>query len=434
MDFPQEEFTSRRLRLAKQLSANGLVVIPSAPEKFRNNDVHFAYRPSSDFYYLSGFSEPGSVLALRSDSEFILFNRPNDPARERWDGPRAGLDGAKKIFNAQQSFSIDSIDEELPKMLQECKRLYYLFGVDSDFDKKILGWLDDIRGEERISGGSPAEIVDLGNLLHELRLKKSDLEIEFMRQAAKVAADGHIRAMKACRPGMMEYELEAELIHEFTKNGCRHIAYESIVGGGKNACVLHYVKNNEKLNDGELVLIDAGAEHEYYASDVTRTFPINGKFSIEQRAIYEIVLASQKAGINAVKPGVPFNQIQNIILEIVTEGLLELGILKGNVQTLIEEKAYLEFYMHNSGHWLGMDVHDVGAYKMDDEWRELEPGMCLTVEPGIYISAGNEAVDKKWWNIGIRIEDDVLVTESGFEILSSRAPKDPEEIEELMKG
>jgi len=435
MEITAKEYQQRRLDLLSRLEKNSIAIIPSAKETLRNKDVHFPFRQHSEFFYLTGFVEPDAVAVLSNKkNNFILFNRAVDPDREIWDGPCVGQKDACKIYGANDAFPIDQIDEELQQLLLNCDHLYYVFGIDESLDKKILVWLGEIRGLERNGISVPNEIIDLGATLHEMRLYKSESEIACMRKAGEITAKAHRRAMQTCKPGMMEYQLEAEILHEFFQHGCRSPAYNSIVGSGENACVLHYINNDKEMNDGDLVLIDAGAEYSYYASDVTRTFPVNGTFSEEQKAIYEIVLAAQTAGINQVKPGVEWSKIQETIVEVITQGLVDLKILKGDVKELIESRKYKDFYMHSSGHWLGLDVHDVGSYKIDDKWRKLEPGMTLTVEPGIYITSGQKSVNKKWWGIGIRIEDDILVTESGNEVMTAAVPKTIPDIEELMRG
>jgi len=426
MTITKKEFLQRRKSLFQKLDPNSIAIIPAANEAFRNNDVHYPFRQNSDFYYLTGFEEPDAIAVFKRNKEgdtFYLFNRPVDPERARWDGPRAGQEGACKEFGADQSFPIDSFEEMLLGLLDGTKHIYNARGVNQAVDASIAN----------LKSGADNP-VDLADVLHESRLIKSKAEIAAMKRAAEVSAGAHIRAMKACRPGLWEYQLEGEIMHEFFQKGCRFPAYSSIVGGGANACTLHYIDNESKLKDGDLVLIDAGAEYEYYASDVTRTFPVNGKFSKDQAALYDVVLSAQEAGIAQIKSGNICSSVQNTIIQEITQGLVDLKILKGDVKTLIEEEAHKEFYMHNAGHWIGLDVHDVGRYKVNDQWREFEPGMVMTVEPGIYINAGNKSVDKKWWNMGIRIEDDIVVTEKGCDVLSKDAPKTRKEIETLMKS
>lgn len=430
----KKEFTKRRQHLMDIMGPDTIAVLPNAPVANRNRDVDYPYRSDSSFHYLTGFDEPESVLVLipeREHGEYILFCRERDLDKEIWDGYRAGQEGAIAEFGADDSYPISDLDDILPGLLEGKEKVYYTMGNQPSFDQHMVSWLNHLRQAARSGKHSPTEIIELEHCLNELRLFKSSQEIKAMKQAASVSAQAHIRAMQFTKPGKWEYEVEAEIIHEFMKNGCRSPAYPSIVGGGENGCILHYIENSAKLKSNELLLIDAGAEFECYAGDITRTFPVNGKFTTAQAAVYQIVLNAQKAAIAAVKPGNHWNQPHEAAVEVLTQGLVELGILNGNVDQLIEEGAYREFYMHRTGHWLGMDVHDVGDYKVGGEWRLLEPGMVLTVEPGLYIR-DQEHVDKKWHFIGIRIEDDVLVTKDGYEVLTEAAPKEIDEIEALM--
>lgn len=432
---PRKEFVARRTRLMQMMEPNSIAIIPAAHEILRNNDTHFPFRQDSDFYYLTGFNEPDAVAVLipgRAHGAFVLFCRDRDPERELWDGYRAGPEGACSDYGADDAFPIDDLDEILPGLLEGRERVYYAMGRDSEFDRHVMEWVNAIRSKVRSGAIPPGEFLDLHHFLHELRLFKSAAEIQLMKQAAEISAKAHRRAMALCKPGMMEYQLEAELLHVFAKNGARFPAYSSIVGGGDNACILHYVENRDMLRDGDLVLIDAGCELDHYASDITRTFPVNGKFSPEQKALYELVLQAQQAAIDVIKPGSHWNEPHDATVKVITEGLVKLGLLKGKVSALIKEMAYRDFYMHRAGHWLGMDVHDVGDYKCGGEWRVLEVGMVLTVEPGIYVSPHNKKVDKKWRGIGIRIEDDVVVTKNGCEIITANAPKTVTEIEAWM--
>jgi len=416
--------------------AGGVAILPTAPVRVRNRDVHYPYRPDSDFYYLTHFAEPEAVAVLvpgREHGQYILFCRERNPDKEIWDGRRAGLEGAREEYGADDAFPIDDIDEILPGLLENREKVFYSMGRYRDFDARLMNWVNEVRGKSRNGVHAPGEFVDLDHIIHEMRLYKGAEETRLMRKAAKISAAAHVRAMQACRPGMMEYELEAELLYEFKKGGSLFPAYPPIVGGGANGCILHYTDNNAELHDGDLVLIDAAAEIDGYAADITRSFPANGKFSSEQRALYDVVLAAQLAAIEQVKPGNHWNDPHEGALRVLTHGLKDLGLLDGEVDGLIENAGYKRFYMHRTGHWLGMDVHDVGDYKVDDVWRLLEPGMTLTVEPGLYIPAGTQDVDERWWNIGIRIEDDVLVTREGNEVLSRDAPKTVDEIEALMR-
>jgi Xaa-Pro aminopeptidase len=402
----------------------------------RNRDVEYPYRCDSDFYYLTGFAEPEAVAVLvpgRPQGEFILFCRERDPLMETWYGRRAGTEGAVAQYGADDAFPITDIDEILPGLLESRERVFYTMGASPEFDTRVISWVREIRSRERSGAHAPDEFVGLDHLVHDMRLYKSRAEIKQMRTAANIAAAAHKRAMQACRPGMMEYEVEAEFLHEFRRHGCEP-AYSSIVGGGENGCILHYRENDAALRDGDLLLIDAGAEYQYYASDITRTFPVNGRFSAAQKLLYNLVLDAQLAAIAEVVPGNHWNAPHDAAVKVLTKGLVKLGLLKGRPAQLIKDGAYRRFYMHRTGHWLGMDVHDVGDYKVGEEWRVLEPGMVLTVEPGLYIPLGSKGVAKKWQGIGIRIEDDVLVTREGNEVLSKAAPKSVDEIEALMAG
>ncbi len=431
----RKEFARRRKRLMDIMNVGSIAILPASKVCVRNNDVEYPYRPDSDFYYLTGFSEPESVAVLipdRKHGEFILFCREKEPEAELWHGRRAGLEKAVEYYGADDAFPIGDLDEILPGLIENKERVFYNMGIDHEFDHHVQNWVNQVRCKIRTGVTAPEEFISLGHALHELRLFKSRAEIKAMRRAAKISAKAHIRAMKKCRPGMKEYQIEAELLHEFMQHGCRSPAYPSIVGGGANGCILHYTENSDPLNDGDLLLIDAGAEHDYYASDITRTFPVNGKFSKEQKILYEIVLRAQEAAIEKVQPGNYWNDPHDAAVREITKGLKEIGILKGRLPSLIKNEAYKPYYMHRTGHWLGMDVHDVGDYKVNGEWRLLEPGMVLTIEPGLYIREHSRGVAKKWWNTGIRIEDDVLVTRNGHDILSKDTPKTVEEIEAIM--
>ena len=428
------EFPKRRKRLMDMMGGGSIAVIPTSPVRMRNRDVEYPFRPDSDFYYLTGFAEPDSVAVLipdRPTGEFILFCRERDEKMETWHGRRAGLEGACDIYGAEDAFPIDDLDDILPGLLEDRERIYYAMGNDPVFDQRVLSWVRQVRDRVRSGVNAPEELISLNHLLHEMRLFKSRKEIAAMRRAAKIAAGAHKRAMQVCKPGLREYQIEAELLHEFMSQGALNPAYPPIVGGGPNSCILHYTENSDVLNDGDMLLIDAGAEYDYYASDITRTFPVNGRFSKEQREVYEIVLESQLAAIDAVRPGNHWNEPHEAAVKIMTEGLVSLGLLNGRTRSLIKDQAYSKYYMHRTGHWLGMDVHDVGDYKLEGEWRLLEPGMVLTIEPGLYLQS-HRGLAKKWWNIGIRIEDDVLVTKDGHDVLSKDIVKSIDEIEELM--
>ena len=429
------EYSRRRKKLMDMMGNESVAIIPTAPVYIRNRDVEFPFRPDSDFYYLTGYPEQEAVVVLipdRDHGEYVLFCRENDPVMETWNGRRAGLEGSINQYGADDAFPIDDLDEILPGLLENRERIFYTMGNNVTFDQRVLGWVNQVRKRARTGVSAPDEFISLNHFVHEMRLYKSRAEIAAMRKAAKISALAHKRAMQVCRPGMMEYQIEAELKYIFMQQGAREPAYPPIVGGGANSCILHYTENNQALNDGDVLLIDAGSEYNGYASDISRTFPVNGTFSEAQRAAYEIVLEAQRAAIDAVKPGNHWNEPHEAAIEALTEGMVELGILKGKTRQLIKDQAYTKYYMHRTGHWLGMDVHDVGDYKVEGEWRTFEPGMVLTVEPGIYLPAGSKGLARKWWNIGIRIEDDVLVTGTGHDILSKDAPKTVDEIEALM--
>jgi len=429
-----KHFASRRRDLMR-LMGDGVAIVPTSPVRSRNRDVDYPFRPDSDFYYLTRFPEPEAVAVLipgRLHGEYILFCRENDPEKEIWNGRRAGLKGACETYGADDAFPFDDMDEIMPGLLENREKVFCTMGRYPEFDHRLLHWVNEVRGKARTGVSAPGEFVDLAHLLHEMRLVKRTEEIKLMRKACRLSAAAHRRAMQACRPGMMEFELQAELEYEFKRGGSGFPAYPPIVAGGANGCILHYTDNNTELRDGDLLLIDAGAELDCYASDITRTFPVNGRFSAEQRAVYEVVLAAQLAAIEAVRPRNHWNEPHEKAVGVLVDGLVDLGLLKGRREELIEEGHYRRFYMHRTGHWLGMDVHDVGDYKVEDDWRLLEPGMVMTVEPGLYIAAGSEGIDERWWDIGIRIEDDVLVTKDGHEVLSADAPKAVDEIEAVM--
>ena len=432
---PKAEYARRRKALMAQMVPNSIAILPAAAVAIRNRDVEHVYRQDSDFQYLSGFPEPEAVIALipgREHGEYVMFCRERNPERELWDGLRAGQEGAVRDFGADDAFPIADIDEILPGLIEGRERVYSAMGSNPEFDRRLMDWINVIRSKARLGAQPPNEFVALDHLLHDMRLYKSAAEVKVMRTAAEISAKAHVRAMQACRPGLHEYSLEAELDYAFRQGGAKMPAYGSIVAAGRNGCILHYQQNDAPLKEGDLVLIDAGCEIDCYASDITRTFPVSGRFSSEQKAIYELVLSAQAAAFAEIAPGKHWNHAHEATVRVITEGLVELGLLKGDVQALIESEAYRAFYMHRAGHWLGMDVHDVGDYKVGGEWRVLEPGMALTVEPGIYIAADNESVAKKWRGIGIRIEDDVVVTRQGCEILTSGVPRTVAEIEALM--
>ncbi len=428
-------FATRRRRLMRRMGRDAIAILPAAPERPRNGTTSYPYRQASDFWYLTGFVEPEAILVLapgRDEGEALLFCRPRDPERERWEGVRSGPEGAVADYGLDAAEPIETFAERLPELLAGRHAVYHALNVDAALDRTVLDALDAVRARSRAGVHAPEAIIAPQALLHEMRLIKGRDELQRMRHAARISAAAHVRAMRTTRPGMAEYQIEAELLHEFVRHGCRAPAYPSIVAGGANACVLHYHDNRAVLADGDLLLIDAGGEYDHYAADITRTFPVNGRFSGPQRAITELVLAAQQAAIEAVRPGHDWNRPHEAAVRVLTEGLVELKILRGSVDDLIEQAAYKPYYMHRTGHWLGLDVHDVGEYQQAGQWRELRPGMALTVEPALYFPADIEGLDPRWHHIGVRIEDDVVVTRDGCEVLTEEAPKAPDAIEELM--
>lgn len=430
-----KEFEKRRRQLMRMVGHGGIVILPSAPVRTRSRDVEYNYRQDSDFYYMTGFAEPESVAVLvpgRANGEYLLFCRERDRKREQWDGLRAGQAGAIEHYGADDAFPTEDLDDILPGIMESCERVYYTMGMYADFDTRIAEWVNTLRAKLNRGVHTPQEFVALDHLLHDMRLYKSRGEISAMRKSAKVAVAAHKRAMRITEPGLFEYEVEAEFRHEFRRNDA-WVSYSPIVAGGKNACILHYVQNNVQLKDGDLLLIDAGCELDYYASDITRTFPVNGRFSPEQRAVYEIVFEAQHAAIEKTLVGNHWNEPHDAAVRVITKGLKKLGLLEGSLPRLIKDGAYQPYYMHRTGHWIGMDVHDVGDYKVGDEWRMLEAGMVTTVEPGIYIG-NSRKIPKAFRNIGIRIEDDVAVTNKGPDVLSKGLVTDPDDIESLMSS
>jgi Xaa-Pro aminopeptidase len=428
-----EEFARRRRNLMNDAGDQTLILLASASEKLRNGDSYFPFRQDSDFLYLTGLSEPDALLALcpgRAAGEQILFCRERDPKREQWDGPRLGLDGAREQLGMDDAFPIQDLDDILPGLMEGCSRIHHLVGKDSAFDQRIIGWRNRLREQHKGQKG-PAELVSLEHLLHEQRLIKSSTEIRCMRRAATISANAMTRAMRACKPGMNEAEVAAELIHEYQRQACP-TAYMPIVAGGANALTLHYVTNNQPLPDDGLLLIDAGCEYQSYAADISRTFPVNGRFSSAQRDVYQIVLAAQRAAIDKVRPGESFEAYHEAAVTVLTRGLIDLGLLAGDVDGNIEQKNYQRYYMHKTGHWLGLDVHDVGDYRIDKMSRVLERNMVVTVEPGLYIG-NDEDIPEALRNIGIRIEDDIRVGADGPDNLTSAVPSDPDEIERVMR-
>ena len=431
-----ELHAKRRQRLAKAMGPHSAAIVVAAPALIRNRDTEHVYRQDSDFAYLTGFPEPEAVAVILRDASVkpvtILFCRDRNPEREIWDGKREGQDGARKNFGIDDAFSISQIDELLPRLLENRRAVYWDFGKLKEWDDKLGVWCNTVKQKSRAGVRAPEQFFSLDAIVHEMRLRKDAHEVAIMRRAARISAQAHRRAMQQCHVGLHEYEIEAELLHEFTRFGSRAPAYPSIVAGGANACVLHYRDNNAMLNNGDLLLIDAGCEIDNYASDITRTFPVNGTFTPAQRAVYELVLKAQHAAIAKVRPGKRWNEPHDTAVQVLTTGMVKLGLLKGRVSKLIKDGAYRRFYMHRTGHWLGMDVHDVGEYRVDNKWRKLEPGMVLTVEPGMYIAPRSKGVAKEWWGIGVRIEDDVLVTRTGHDVLTAFAPKTVNDIEALM--
>lgn len=430
------EFKQRRHTLMQQMGDRSIAIVIAAPERVRSADSHYPYHQNTNFHYLTGFDEPYAAAVFvpgRKEGEFIFFNQTNQPELEIWIGKRIGQEGAVRDYGADEAYPIEKLDEIMPELMKGKNTLYYSFGMCPKFDQQVSGWLNLLRRSVRAGVGVPEHIINLNHLLFEMRLIKSEAEINVMRHIGELSAQSHIVGIKACRKAQFEYQVEAEMWHYLAMNGCRNWAYNPIVGAGVHACVLHYNDNNKPLKKGDLLLVDAGGEWEGYAADITRTYPVNGQFSAEQKAIYELVLASQKVGIDAVQIGTPYNGMHLKVVRVLTEGLIDLGLLKGSVDECIEKETYKAFFMHNTGHWLGLDVHDVGAYKVNDAWRPLEAGMILTIEPGLYIKENTPNVDPRWWNIGIRIEDDVLVTNNGPEVLTKSVPKELGEIEALMR-
>jgi Xaa-Pro aminopeptidase len=431
--FDFTHYAQRRNALLAKMQ-HGIAVIPTAPEMARNADTHYDYRHDSNFYYLTGFPEPEAVLVIVAGDvpQRILFCREKHAEREIWDGFRYGPEVAREEFGFDAAYPIAQLDEKLVELMSNQPTLFYPLGVSASWDARLLKIREEVKAKARTGIRAPNEIRDVRELLHELRLFKEINELNIMRRAATISCEAHRRAMRSTRSGQFEYEVEAEFLHEFCRHGARQAAYTSIVAGGGNACTLHYVGNKARLNDGDLLLIDAGCELEGYASDITRTFPVNGKFSAAQKDVYEIVLASQIAAIAAAVPGNSWNVPHEAALRVLAQGFVDLKLCQGSVDAVLESESYKQFYMHRTGHWLGMDVHDVGEYKIGEQWRPLQAGMTLTVEPGCYIRPADN-VPRELWNIGIRIEDDVLITPEGNEVMTRAAPKTVSEIEELMR-
>ncbi len=428
------EFARRRKQLMRMADEDAILILPAAPERMRSKDTTYPYRQDSDFWYLSGFPEPEAVLVLvpgRKHGETLLFCRERDADKEAWDGPRAGQDGAVETYGADDAYPISDLDEILPSLLEGRSRVYYHFGRDTDFDLKLIAWVNRVRAQVRQGAQPPHEFLELGHLLHELRLFKSAAELKLMRKAADIGACAQRAAMRATRAGGHEYEIEAALQFEYRRHNAVP-AYEPIVGAGANACVLHYRANRSPVRNGDLVLCDAGAEFALYASDITRTWPVSGGYSKEQRALYQLVLDAQHAALTEARPGRPWIAGHEAAVRTLSEGLLSLGLLKGSLKKVLADNEYKRFYMHKTGHWLGLDVHDVGEYKLAGDFRELEPGMVFTIEPGLYIAPGTKGVAAKWQGIGIRIEDDVAITSDGHEVLTNGVPREIDEVEALL--
>jgi Xaa-Pro aminopeptidase len=428
------EFARRRKQLMRMADDDAILILPSAPERIRSKDTTFPYRQDSDFWYLTGFAEPEAVLVLvpgRKHGECLLFCRERDAGKEAWDGPRAGQDGAIESFGMDDAYPISDLDEILPGLLEGRSRVYYHFGRDKDFDLTLIGWLNRVRSMARQGAQPPHEFLELGHLLHELRLFKSKDELKLMQRAADIACQAQLAAMRATRHGAHEYEVEAALQYVYRKHNSV-AAYEPIVGAGANACVLHYRANDAQMKDGDLLLVDAGAEFANYASDITRSWPVNGVYSKEQRALYEVVLAAQKAALEKARPGKHWIAGHEAAIEVLTEGLLSLGLLKGTLKQNLASGDYKRFYMHKTGHWIGLDVHDVGEYKVAGDFRELEPGMVFTIEPGLYIAPGSKGVPARYQGIGIRIEDDVLITKDSHQVLTEGVPREIDDVEAVL--
>ena len=432
----QWEFVRRRTELMEMIGEGNIALVPTAPQVQRNRDISYPYRPDSYFYYLTGFSEPEALAVFipgRRQGEYLLFCRESDPEAESWHGRRAGLEQARQRYGADDAFPIEDIDDIVPSLLENRQQLYYAMGTYPVFDSLVLEWLQILRQRTRSGIRPPLETINLDHVLNELRLFKSPSELAHINKAVQISIAGHRRAMRYCRPGIMEYQIAAEIQYECLKHGAQN-AYPPIVGGGKNACILHYLDNDRQLKEGDLVLVDAGAEYQYYAADICRTYPVNGQFSEAQATLYNLVLDTQKAAIAQIKQGNHWDDPHQAAILTMTRGLLELGLLKGSLKQCLKDKSYQAFFMHRTGHWLGIDVHDVGDYKFDgDVWRLLEAGMTLTVEPGIYIAPDAPNVPDYWRGIGIRIEDDILITASGSKVLSAALPREIADIEALMQ-
>jgi Xaa-Pro aminopeptidase len=431
---PKNALEERRARFLREMGS-GVAILPTNPVAARSNDTDYRFRPNSDFYYLTGFSEPEAVAVFapeHPEHKFVLFVRPRNREQETWHGRRAGVEGALAEYGCDAAFSIEEIDERIFDYVDGRERLFYRIGRDEAFDRRVIGWLNAYSGPRRSKGPAPTSITDPGEILHEMRLIKTEADLALLRRAVEISCEAHRAAMAATRPGVLEYEIEALVEYTFRRNGAEGPGYTTIVGSGPNATILHYVENNRRIADGDLVLLDAGAEYECFTADITRTWPASGRFSGPQRDLYALTLASQKAAIEAVRPGATTMDIHNRVVEVIAEGLVHLGLLKGTAAEAVEKETYKQFFMHKTGHWLGMDVHDVGKYRIKEDWRPLQAGMVQTIEPGIYVPEDCEDVAPQWRGLGVRIEDDVLVTETGHEVLSAAAPKEIEAVEEIV--
>jgi Xaa-Pro aminopeptidase len=431
----QQEYQQRRDAVFAKMHNNSIAILTAAEEKQRTGDAFYLYRQNSDFYYLTGFNEPNAVLVLIKQAQqnrYILFVQPHDPLQEQWTGKRLGVDAAVKTLHANESYNISEFELKIIELMQNKESIYYALGRNTNLDLKINQTINTLKQNPRAGITAPTKILDIETIVHSLRQIKSPVEITMLTKAIEITAAGVKKAMQTCKPDMFEYEIHAELLHTYHKNGAQAESFPAIVASGDNACILHYEANDKQLKSGDLLLIDTGAEYKNYAGDITRTFPINGKFSVEQKAIYEVVLDANLQAINAAKPGNTWDMTQNAAALSIAKGLLALGILQGSLAELIDSEAYKKFYLHHIGHWLGIDCHDVGPYKTDTGFMVLKPGMLLTIEPGIYIKPGTEGVDEKWWGIGIRIEDDILITSDGNKNLSKSVPKSIHDIEAFM--
>lgn len=434
--FSPETFAARRRDFMERIGPGSVAILVANPESTRSHDTNYPYRPSSDILYLTGFLEPQTVVVLapgHDDGEFVMFVRDRDPNKEQWEGRRAGPDGAKEKYGADAAFTVSELEEKLPVFLEEREQLFYTLGRNAEFDKRVTRWVNKLRHRRNKPSGAPGALIDARDILHDMRVTKSPEEIELMRQAVDVTAEAHVLAMKHCRPGIKEYELQALIEYHFRKNGAEFPAYTSIVGAGDNATILHYVENRDVIEDDEVVLIDAGCELGFYAADITRSFPSSGKFTPAQRDLYDAVLECQIAVVDHIAPGVPYNELHEMAKRKLTEAMVDLKLLSGSIDELIEEEKYKKYYPHSIGHWLGIDVHDVGPYHdTEGSWRPLEPNMVLTIEPGLYVPENDEDAPEALRGVGVRIEDDILVTEDGYENMSSACPKAADEIEAIV--